>query len=271
LDCLILFTKGNFMKRKRKKIITEIAANIGGVMLVLVMSFSSLISQTPSERAPDTKSVVQICKFSKAGGTWQGSCGPMLMQNPTLIIAPADAITTGIWRKSDKPMTIWTGAIKGNSGEMQAIEIEIYDGGSGVMRSAARWFPVSGFALANETLVFQLDTTSEVPPNELDREIIRHAAALLSSESVWNRADTRVCAATDTKWSIYCAIKQATIEVTGAFHHRRPAFEVVRRIVDKRTATKNYKHRLMDYNNDPLTRSEDIRTLFAEALTRMER
>jgi len=246
-------------------------------MLVLLMSFSSGISQTQSQPISDTKPIVQTCKFSKVSGTWQGSCGPLFlqspqfMQNPTLTIAPAKAITTGVWRKRDSPTTIWAGEIKANTGEKLAIEIEIYMGGSGVMRSDARWFLVSGFALANETLQFQLDTSIEVPPNELDREIVRHAAALLSSESVWNRADTRVCAATDTKWSIYCAMKQATIEVTGAFHHRRPALQMVRQIVHKRTATKNYNHRLMDYNNDPSTRLEDLRTLFAEALAQMGR
>lgn len=264
------------MKLQRGNI-TAIAVNIIGPMLVLLTSFSAGTSQTQSKPTLDTKPIVQTCKFNKVNSAWQGSCGtlfpqyPKFMQNPTLTIALTKAITTGIWRKDDRPMTIWAGEIKSNTGERLAIEIEIYRGGTGVMRSDARWFPVSGFALATETLQFQLDITNEVPPNELDREIVRHAAALLASESVWNRADTRVCATTDTKWSIYCAMRQATIEVTGAFHHRRPALQVVRQIVDKRTATKDYNHRLMDYNNDPSTRLEDVRTLFAEALAQMGR
>jgi hypothetical protein len=64
-------------------------------------------------------------------------------------------------------------------------------------------------------------------------------------------------------------MQRATIEVTGAFHHRRPALEVVRLIVEKRTVGRPYHHRLMDYNNDPSTHLDDVRSLFAEALAQM--
>jgi hypothetical protein len=59
--------------------------------------------------------------------------------------------------------------------------------------------------------------------------------------------------------------------VTGGFHHRRPALELVRQIVDERSEGRNYHHRLMDYNNDPSTRLEDVQSLFAEALARMKK
>jgi hypothetical protein len=65
-------------------------------------------------------------------------------------------------------------------------------------------------------------------------------------------------------------MEKATIEVSGAFHHRRPALEVVRRIVDERTRGRPYEHRLMDYNNDPTTRLSDVRSLFEQAMRRIE-
>jgi hypothetical protein len=65
-------------------------------------------------------------------------------------------------------------------------------------------------------------------------------------------------------------MEKATIDVTGAFHHRRPALQVVRAIVDERTVNRPYQHRLMDYNNDPTTRLEDVRSLFAEAIRRID-
>ena len=34
-----------------------------------------------------------------------------------------------------------------------------------------------------------MDTLHEVPPGPLDREILRRAATILSSDSVWNRYD----------------------------------------------------------------------------------
>ena len=151
-----------------------------------------------------------------------------------------------------------------------ALEIEIYTGGSGVIRTYAGWFAVSGFAVRDSMLQFQVDTAQEVPPNDLDREILQHAAAIITSDAVWNRADNRKCAPTAHTWSIYCAEEQASIEVTGGFHHRRPALEIVRQIVDERTQKKTYQHRLMGYNNDPSTHLDDVRSLFAEAIARIK-
>ena len=67
-----------------------------------------------------------------------------------------------------------------------------------------------------------------------------------------------------------CAIEKAQVEVTVGFHHRRPAAELVREIVDERAKGRGYDHRMMDYNNDPTTHLSDVRTLFAEAIARIQ-
>ena len=149
-----------------------------------------------------------------------------------------------------------------------SIEIEVYRGGGGVIRTFEGWFPISDFDARESTVRFTIDTTSEVAASDLDRRIIERADAILVSDAVWNRADNRECPSGATTWSVYCALERATIEVTGAFHHRRPALEVVRQLVEDRTKGRNYAHRLMDYNNDPSTRLTDVRSLFAEALAR---
>lgn len=151
-----------------------------------------------------------------------------------------------------------------------AVEIEIYSGGTGVIRTYNGWFPVSGFAVSDSTLRFRIDTAQQVPPNALDRAILQRAAAILTSDAVWNRADNRKCPATATTWSIYCAVERASIELAGGFHHRRPAQELVRQIVDERTKAKSYNHRLMDYNNDPSTHLSDVQSLLAEAVARIK-
>jgi hypothetical protein len=150
------------------------------------------------------------------------------------------------------------------------VEIEIYGGGNGLIRTYNGWFAVSGFSVRGSTMRFQIDTAKEIAPNALDRGILVRAAQIISSDSVWNRADNRKCPATATKWSIYCAVEQAQIEVAGGFHHRRPAGELVRKIVDERAKMRNYNHRMMDYNNDPTTTLADVRSLFAEALARIK-
>jgi hypothetical protein len=150
------------------------------------------------------------------------------------------------------------------------VEIEIYTGGVGVARTFAGWFPLSGFSVSDGAIRFQLDGKQEVPPNTVDREILERAATIITSDEVWNRADNRKCPAAATTWSIYCAVERAQIDIVGAFHHRRPAGELVREIVEARTKDRKYSHRMMDYNNDPTTHLSDVKSLFAEAIARIK-
>ncbi len=150
------------------------------------------------------------------------------------------------------------------------VEIEIYGGGTGVIRTYNGWFPVAGFSVRGAVMHFRIDTLNQIAPNALDRQILQRASSVITSEAVWNRADNRKCPAAATTWSIYCAVEKAELELTGGFHHRRPAGELVREIVDERAKDRNYNHRMMDYNNDPATHLEDVRTLFAEAIARIK-
>ena len=104
----------------------------------------------------------------------------------------------------------------------------------------------------------------------MDQKIVREAASIPSTEAAWNRADNRKCPTNATTWSICGALEKSTFDIAGRIHHRRPGLEVVRKIVDERTASRNYHHRLMDYNNDTTTTLSDVQDLFKEALTRME-
>ncbi|MCH8255137.1 MAG: hypothetical protein IID06_07290 [Gemmatimonadetes bacterium] len=68
------------------------------------------------------------------------------------------------------------------------------------------------------------------------------------------RADART-------WSLYCALYQATADVTGESHHRQPALQVVRRIVAEVGAERIEGHRLMDFNNHPETTLAEIHAI----------
>jgi hypothetical protein len=69
----------------------------------------------------------------------------------------------------------------------------------------------------------------------------------------------------------YCAVERAQLDIVGAFHHRRPAGELVREIVEARTKDRKYPHRMMGYNNDPTTHLSDVKSLFAEAIARIKK
>jgi hypothetical protein len=208
------------------------------------------------------------CQFRRDRDHWTGSCGAVFDENPTFTLAPAKAITSGVWKAGARPTAVWAGKLISAGDPDYPVELELY-GRSGVLRSEYGWHAVSAFKATASSLSFNLDTTRELAPNALDREILKRADAILTSPAVWNRADNRRCPASATTWSIYCAAERATIEVTGGFHHRRPAMELVREIIEARSKGRPYHHRLMDYNNDPTTTLADLHSLFAEAQARV--
>lgn len=211
---------------------------------------------------------LQHCTFIGSATNLVGSCGHMLDQDPKLTLASRTTVIDGVWRKDANPRAVWSGDMTDEGYPNAPIELEAY-ASTGIFRTVYGWFYATNIVATMQGLSFDVDTTREVLPDDLDREIVQRAAAILSSTSVWNRKDTRQCAADATTWSIYCAMEAATAEVTGGMDHRRPAMEVVREIVDDRTAGRNYRHRLMDYNNDPTTTLTDVQSLFRDALERM--
>lgn len=206
------------------------------------------------------------CELKRSASTWQGACPGLLGGRPTLTLSTATSLKSGRYRKGADPIAIYSGDVRGPNGAV-FIELEVYTGGSGILRpEGLSWLVVANLVTPSDRLEFDVDADKTVPPSDLDREIISRAASILSSEAVWDRADDRQCAPDDKTWSIYCAMIRATLEVTGGVHHRRPAMELVRAVVDRRSAGRSYEHRLRDYNNDPKTTLADVRSLFEEAL-----
>jgi hypothetical protein len=107
------------------------------------------------------------------------------------------------------------------------------------------------------------------PVDAHDLEILDRASATLRSESVWDRADDRVCGPHDVTFSLFCALQKASVEVLGEYDHRRTALQEVRFVVDEVAAGRPYEHRLRDYNNDPSTTLADIRHVIAVARGRI--
>jgi hypothetical protein len=211
---------------------------------------------------------LQHCTFTGSAAHLVGSCGHMLDQDPKMTLAPRTNVIDGVWRKDANPSAVWSGDMTDAGYPNAPIELEAYMS-TGVFRTVYGWFYATNIVRSAQGLSFDVDATREVPPNDLDREIVQRAASILASANVWNRNDNRQCPAGATVWSIYCAMEAATAEVTGGTDHRRPAMEVVREIVEDRTQGRNYNHRLMDYNNDPTTTFTDVQNIFREALDRM--
>jgi hypothetical protein len=109
------------------------------------------------------------------------------------------------------------------------------------------------------------------PVTKEDISILKRADEILSSETIWNRNDTRQCYRLADSWSLYCALKEACIEVLGKYEHRRVALEEVRLVIEETAGfdrTKPNLHSLRDYNNLTTTKFEDIKRVLKITLER---
>src|SRR5262249_53471350 len=107
------------------------------------------------------------------------------------------------------------------------------------------------------------------PVTDDDLRILQRANQILSSTSLWNRHDTRVCMPTARTWSLFCALEKASRDVLGEYRHREVALQEVRFAVEDATKGQEFEHRLMDYNNLASTTFEDIKRVLEVAAERV--
>lgn len=112
----------------------------------------------------------------------------------------------------------------------------------------------------------------DIPVNKDDLRILTAANELLSDVSLWNRVDDRECADDEAsgKRSLFCALQRASIDVVGSYDHRRAALQEVRFAVEEATRGQAFEHRLMDFNNLPITQLADIKRVLQVAEARVK-
>jgi hypothetical protein len=142
---------------------------------------------------------------------------------------------------------------------------------AGVAKLPYGWFRVESASLGSQAMTLVINANRQLPPGEDDRKIITRAKALLASPAVWNKQDNRQCAPNPQRWSLFCAMMQATEEVSGGIHYRQPALQAMREAVNDVGGTRVDKHRIMDYNNHPDTTLADIHALLDLAQSKLDK
>jgi hypothetical protein len=139
-----------------------------------------------------------------------------------------------------------------------------------VRRCAASLIVAAAAAMAAGVQA-QDDSQAQPPVSKADGKTVKKARGILNSPEKWNRADNRACPNSATKFSLYCALEKATVEMTGDFAHRGAAMQEARFVIDEDLAPGNdYHHRLMNYNNDPRTTFADVQRFFDFLQARIE-
>ncbi len=109
-------------------------------------------------------------------------------------------------------------------------------------------------------------TNRPLPRTVHDEAIVERTLEILSDESAWSRGDTRECADGAEELSLYCALRRASIDVTGSLEHRAAALQEVRYAIDQARPGADHSHRLMDFNNGPQVTLVDVHAMLEEAL-----
>ena len=109
-----------------------------------------------------------------------------------------------------------------------------------------------------------------LPQNEHDVPIVKRTMQLLADERDWSKHDDRTCGPEKDGLSLYCALRQASVDVTGEFRHRAAALQAVRYAIEEATPDREYAHRLMGYNNDRATSFADMHDVLQSALLELQ-
>lgn len=149
-----------------------------------------------------------------------------------------------------------------------------------VLRSPWSWVVVheweetraaSGAALGSALLTFGL--TEYALASADDIAILEATMKKLEDLPSWDRQDDRDCANDPPgRASLFCLLVRAVEDRMGRYHHRQPALELVRAVINERWPDRWSSHQLMDFNNHSSTTLDDVRTVLevAHSLARSE-
>jgi hypothetical protein len=115
---------------------------------------------------------------------------------------------------------------------------------------------------------FRFNFGADLAPSPVDIDILQRARELLASEDNWNRSDDRACDddISEERYSLFCALYRAQLDVTGHYKHHRPAMREPRRIIKRTLAERITVHGLRSINNHPATTLEEIVGILRESI-----
>jgi hypothetical protein len=249
--------------------------------LIAAASATMLVSigtaQAQTAAAPNTIS----CELKRGADAFAGTCSiPCAVNSLAINIdgprpnfsCSAPDRTVNVTLKSQERFDDWLGTMQGKEPEdpTRFGVLKPKDGKPGVAKTPFGWFALTDAKQEGETLTLTISANRQLPPTPDDVKIIERAIALIPNKDVWNKEDTRECPAGQTKISLFCAMMQATTEVSGGVHYRQPAMQAVREVLNEVGVGRFKLHRIMDYNNHPDTTLEEIHALLRRAETKLK-
>lgn len=133
------------------------------------------------------------------------------------------------------------------------------------MKTSLGYFLWESAVVRDEEVSFVIDWWYTPPVRTVDVDVVAMAERLLADSTHWDRRDDRQCKneRANHRWSLFCALKYASIETMGEYNHHNPAMNAVRLLIYELHPDPLYEHPLMDYNNADATTHDDILRLLA--------
>ena len=160
----------------------------------------------------------------------------------------------------------------GNTTEIRYSLIPYNDTITVFMKTSNGWYPWDKLRIENNKLIFSYDYWYCPPATKTDLEILDLCFNYLKDSTTWNRNDDRKCDndKPDKVWSLFCALKTASVEKYGEYNHRGAVIQKTRFVIDELYPDHGYAHTLMDFNNDSSTSFEDIIRVLSIVKDRIE-
>jgi hypothetical protein len=128
------------------------------------------------------------------------------------------------------------------------------------MKTTLGYFLWEMLEVKDNELSFAINWWYCPPARKVDLEALEMTEQLLADSTHWHKTDDRRCEddLENDKWSLFCAIKYASIEKMGEYNHHNTAMQALRTAIDELMPDNAFEHPLMDYNNLPSTTHQDI-------------
>jgi hypothetical protein len=132
-----------------------------------------------------------------------------------------------------------------------------------LFKASPGWFTMDSLIILRNSLSFHINHDPDVPVTDTDLKIIRKAKDMLKDEKSWNKNDDRDCRDDigNNNFSLFCALKSASIEVVGDYNHRNAIMQKIRHTIVEMYPNKEWEHRLQDFNNMPETNFNVLKDL----------
>jgi hypothetical protein len=140
------------------------------------------------------------------------------------------------------------------------------------MKSSLGYFLWEYVILKDGQLNFAIYWWYHPPAAQVDLRILEMVEKLLGDPKKWHQDDDRDCSddIESAKWSLFCALKHSSIEMTGEYNHHNTAMQTVRSVIRDMHPDHQFEHVLMDYNNASTTTHNDIMHVVGISMKRIK-